>query len=281
MTLTVGYAPFGTDPAGEFNFELPKQKGLIYFEDSPRRMRAIFAGETIVDSARAKLLHEHGHLPLHYFPEEDVRTDLLEPTDHHTHCPFKGDASYRSVRVGDRVAENAVWHYPEPLATAPWLEGYAAIYWSKMDEWLEEDEPAVVHARNPYTRVDVLDTSRHIKVLVNGETVAETSRARALFETSLPPRWYIPREDVREDMLVESDTRSGCAYKGFASYYSVEAGGERADDVVWYYTDPRPDAARVRDYLCFYNEQVDIEVDGEPQERPETKFSPNRRKAHA
>src|SRR3712207_476121 len=103
MTLTVGDGPFGQHPRGEFNFELPRTHGVIYFEDFPRRMRARFAGETVVDSRRAKLLHEQGLLPILYFPEDEVRTDLLEPSNRSTHCPYKGDASYWSVRVGDRV----------------------------------------------------------------------------------------------------------------------------------------------------------------------------------
>src|ERR687886_79926 len=106
MSLTVGIGPFGQRPAGEFNFERPRTKGLIYFEAFPRRMRAVFAGETVVDSRRAKLLHEHGHLPVLYFPRDEVRMDLLEPTDHTTRCPWKGDASYWSVAVDARVAEN-------------------------------------------------------------------------------------------------------------------------------------------------------------------------------
>ena len=115
----LGTGPFGQHPAGSFNREMPERRGLILFEDSPRRIRGVLAGETVVDSTRVKLLHEHGHLPIYYFPREDVRFDLLEPTDHHTRCPWKGEASYWSLRVGDRVAENAVWGYPEPLDDAP------------------------------------------------------------------------------------------------------------------------------------------------------------------
>jgi uncharacterized protein (DUF427 family) len=278
MSLAIGTGPFGERPAGVFNFELPTRKGVIYFEDSPRRIRATFGGETVVDSRHAKLLHEHGHLPIYYFPEGEVRMDLLEPTDHSTHCPFKGDASYWSVRVGERLAENAVWSYPEPIEGAPPLAGNLAFYWDTMDEWFEEDEPAIVHARDPYHRVDILDTSRHVRVLVGREVVAETRRARALFETGLPPRWYIPPEDVRADLLVGSDKRTGCAYKGFASYWSVGAGGEQEDDLVWFYPEPRRDAERIAGYLAFFNERVDIEVDGELQERPETQWSPHRQR---
>jgi uncharacterized protein (DUF427 family) len=274
MSLTVGTGPFGHRPGGVFNLDLPSPAGLIYFEDSPRRIRAQFAGETVLDSRRAKLLHEHGRLPIYYFPRDEVREDLLEPTEHSTHCPFKGDASYWSVRVGERVSENAVWGYPSPIEGAPPLADYVAFYWNRMDAWFEEDEPAVVPARDPYHRVDVLDTSRHVRVVVNGELVAETRRGKVLFETGLPPRWYIPREDVRSEVLIESDKQTGCAYKGYASYWSVRAGGSEEQELVWSYPDPRHDAERVAGHLAFFNERVDIEVDGERQERPYTQWSP-------
>jgi uncharacterized protein (DUF427 family) len=274
MSLTVGTGPFGQHPAGAFNVELPRRKGLIYFEDSPRRIRARFAGEEIVDSRHAKMLHEHAHLPIYYFPRDEVRMNLLEPTDHSTHCPFKGDASYWSVRVGDRVAENAVWGYPDPIDEAPPLADYLAFYWRKMDEWYEEDEPAIVHARDPYHRVDVLESSRHVRVSVNGELVAESRRPLVLFETGLPTRWYLPREDVRADLLVASDKQTGCAYKGFASYHSVRIGDDMEEDLVWYYPEPRPEVERIAGYLAFFNERIDLEVDGEPEERPITQWSP-------
>lgn len=273
MSLTAGTAPFGPRPAGKFNFELPRTRGLIYFEDHARRIRARFAGETVVDSKRVKLMHESGHLPVYYFPEAEVRMDLLERTERTSLCPWKGEAVYYTVRVGDKVAANAAWSYPEPLRDAPRLSGYLAFYWDAMEAWLEEDELAIGHARDPYHRVDVLDTSRPVKVTVAGEVVAETTRARVLYETSLPPRWYIPAADVRQSALVPSDSRTVCAYKGHASYWSVRAGGALSEDLVWYYPEPRHEAARIKDYLCFYNEKVDLEIDGDLQERPRTPWS--------
>jgi uncharacterized protein (DUF427 family) len=136
MTLTIGTGPFGDQSTGTFNFDTGALKPhTLYFEDSPRWVRVVFNGEVIADSKRAKLMHETGLLPIYYFPQEDVRGELLKRSDHTTHCPFKGDASYWSVRVGERVAENAVWSYPEPLEDAPPLAGYFAFYWRKMDMW--------------------------------------------------------------------------------------------------------------------------------------------------
>ena len=136
MTLTIGTGPFGDQGDKAFNFEVQAPRDhVLYFEDSPRRVRVVFGGETVADSRRVKLMHEAGLLPVYYFPEEDARRDLLEESDHTTHCPFKGDASYWSVRVGDRVAENAVWGYPEPIEGAPHIAGYLAYYWNKMGAW--------------------------------------------------------------------------------------------------------------------------------------------------
>jgi uncharacterized protein (DUF427 family) len=269
MGLTAGTGPFGRNPAGTFNRELPPRKGLIYTEPFPRRIRGRFAGETVVDSRRARLLHESGLLPVLYFPEDEVRMELLEPSDHATHCPWKGDARHHTLRVGDRMAENAAWSYPDPIPEAPDVGGHVAFYFGALDEWLEEDEPLIVHVRDPYTRTDVLDTSRHVRVEIGGETVAESTRTRVLYETGLPPRWYFPPEDVRMELLTPSDTRTGCAYKGIASYHSV--GGE--EDVVWHYPEPLRDAERVRGRLCFYDERVDLYLDGELQARPRSPWS--------
>jgi len=274
MALTIGTGPFGKQSNGTFNFEVKAPRGhVLYFEDSPKRVRAAFNGETIADSRRVKLLHETGHLPIYYFPKEDVRMDFLEESDHTTHCPFKGDASYWSVRVGDRVAENAVWGYPEPIDSAPPLAGYVAFYHGAMDKWLEEEEEIDGHPKDPYHRIDVLNSSRHIKVSVNGEVVAETTRPKILFETGLPPRYYMPPEDVREELLVPSDSSSVCPYKGVASYWSVDADGETVEDLVWSYPEARRDAQKVEGLLCFFNERVDLEVDGDKQERPKTQWS--------
>ena len=274
MTLTIGTGPFGDQGDKTFNFEVRAPRDhVLFFEGSPRRVRVMFGGETVADSRRVKLMHEQGHLPVYYFPRGDVRRDLLEATGHTTHCPFKGDASYWSVRVGDRVVENAVWGYPEPIDSAPPLADYLAFYWRMMDHWYEEDEEIFVHPRDPYHRVDVLESSRHVKVSVNGEVVAETERPKILFETGLPPRYYIPPEDVREEGLVSSDKQTQCPYKGVASYYSVEADGRRVEDLVWYYAEPIPEAAKIKGHLAFFNEKVDLEVDGVEQERPQTQWS--------
>ena len=274
MSLTIGTGPFGNQSTGTFNFDpAVLQRHTLYFEDTPRRVRVILGGETIADSKLAKLLHETGHLPVYYFPKEDIRMDLLQESEHTTSCPFKGEASYWSVRVGDKVAENAAWSYPQPVESCPPISGYVAFYWERMDHWYEEDEEVFVHPRDPYHRVDILQSSRHVKVRVNEEVVAETERPKILFETGLPPRYYIPPEDVREDVLLRSEKTTRCPYKGIASYYSVEVGGDRVEDLIWYYPEPIPEAAKIEGHLAFFNEKADLEVDGEVQERPKTQWS--------
>jgi uncharacterized protein (DUF427 family) len=154
MTLTIGTGPFGEQSTGTFNFEV-KAPGdhAMYLEDSPRRVRVMLGGETVADSRRVKLLHEAGLLPVYYFPEEDVRMDLLRGSDHTTHCPFNGDASYWSVRVGDKVAENAAWGYPEPIDSAPPLSGLIAFYWRKMGYAVSELLTSAALTRSPVNSI--------------------------------------------------------------------------------------------------------------------------------
>ncbi|MGH2694330.1 MAG: DUF427 domain-containing protein [Actinomycetota bacterium] len=274
MTLTIGTGPFGPQAAGTFNFERSGPDHVLYFEESLRRVRVFFNGEKIADSTRMKLLHETGLLPVYYFPKEDVRAELLEPTDHHTRCPFKGEASYYSIVVDDRRSENAAWYYPDPIKGAPALEGYIAFYWDKVDHWYEEDEEILVHPPDPYHRIDVRESSRHVRVLVGEDLVAETTSPVILFETGLPPRYYFALQDVRTELLVPSETTTRCPYKGLASYHSLKTAEGVAEDLIWHYPEPRPEVDRIAGRLAFFNERVDIEVDGEPQERPITRWSP-------
>src|SRR2546423_1125409 len=263
MSLTYGSGPFGQHPAGRFNRELPAE-GLLYLEQSPKWIRARLAGQTVVDSREPRILHEHARLPVFYFPRDDVHGEL-RPSGRTESDPVKGKQRLLTLEAGGQTAEDAAWTFDgEPL-----LNGLVGFRWSAMDEWLEEDEPLLGHARGPYSRIDVRETSRHVRVAVQGQLVAETRRAKVLFEAGLPPRWYFPREDVRMELLEDSDTQTTCAYKGFASYWSV--GDE--DDVAWTYLDPLQDALPVKGMVAFFNERVELELDGEAQERPRTQWS--------
>jgi uncharacterized protein (DUF427 family) len=268
MSLTIGTGPFGKQSSGRLNVEAP-ERGVVYIEDSPRRVRGLLGGEVVVDSTRVKLLHETGYLPVWYFPEEDVRSELLRPSEKVTRCPWKGETVYFSVEAGGRRTDDAAWSYRDPVPGAEPIARHLAFHFDSLDEWLEEDEPVIGHPRDPYHRIDVRSTSRRVRVSIDGQVVAESERSKALFEAGLPTRWYLPREDVRMDLLEPTDTRTVCAYKGYASYWSV--GDE--DDVAWTYEEPLHDAPEVGGRIAFFDERVDVDVDGERQERPVTQWS--------
>lgn len=244
------------------------------WEDSRRRVRVNFNGVTIADSKRVMLLHEASHLPVFYFPMQDVRMDLLEATQHTTHSDLKGDASYWTLRVGDRTAENVAWSYLHPLPQGPEIKDYVAFYWEQMDAWYEEDEQVFAHARDPYKRVDVLPASRHVRVVVDGVTIADTHRPRLLIETGLPIRYYIPEQDIRMELLEPTETTTHCPYKGQASYWSAKIDDKLFKDIVWSYREPLPACLLIEKLLCFFNERVDaIYVDGDPVVKPKTIWS--------
>ena len=270
MGLMTGTGPLGKQPAGTFNFEPPPPGKTLYLEPTPKRLRVEVGGVTIADSRRAMMLHESGQQPIYYFPPQDVRVDVLEDSDRHTHCPKKGDASYYTIRAGGEEVKDGAWYYPDPLPCAPPIKGLIAFYFNRMGRWLEEGEEIGVHPRDPYHRVDVLATDRHIRISLEGTVLAETDRAVALFESNLPARWYLPAEDVKVE-LEPSDTLTRCPYKGTASYYSAKLPGGK--DLVWYYEQPLDEVGRIKGLVCFFNEKVDIELDGELQQRPDSPWS--------
>ncbi|MDD9206604.1 DUF427 domain-containing protein [Georgenia sp. 10Sc9-8] len=255
MGLTFAHAPLAAGRPSEVNYRIEGPEPLLFLGEFPRRVRARLGGRTVVDTRRGRLLHETGMLPVLYVPEDDLALDLLQPTTHTTHCPFKGRAAYWSVHLGGRVAENAVWAYPEPIAAASWLRGLRAVCWDAMDAWYDEDEQVHGHLRDPYHRVDVRPVGELVRVTVDCRVLAESTRAQVLSETGLPNRYYLPRADVRVE-LGASGTSSVCPYKGHASYWSAAG----LDDVAWSYENPLDDAARVAGDLCFAHAEVSVEV---------------------
>jgi len=246
----------------------------LTLEPCAKRLRVVFGGETIADTTAARLCHETRHLPVYYFPRADVRMDLLTPTARQTHCPFKGDASYWTIAAGGRNAADAVWSYDDPYDEASAFADHMAFYWDRMDAWFEEDEEVFVHARDPYARIDVVASTRPVRVVAGGEVLAATARALFLFETGLPVRYYIPREDVRMDRLTATEKTTRCPYKGTATYWSLAGGDPAFEDIVWSYPDPLAEVGRIKDYLCVFNERADeITIDGEAVARPVTQWS--------
>lgn len=245
----------------------------VAVEPSPRRVRVVFADVTVADSQRVTLFRESRHIPVYYFPRDDVRTDLLAASDHVTEDSYKGAAYHWTLCVGGRVAEDAVWGYRAPLPEWPDRPAYFAFDWNKMDHWYEEDEEVFAHPRDPYHRVDVVQSSRHVRVMVAGEVVAESRRPRLLFETGHPTRYYLPVDDVRMDLLAPLSTHTRCPYKGLASYWAINIGPNAGRDIAWSYLDPIPECPKVKDLIAFFNERVDaLEVDREAIPKPVTRW---------
>ena len=232
-----------------------------FVEPTPRRIRVRLGGGLVADSTRAQLLVQYGPmgLPTYYLPRGDVRPDVLEDE---TTGP--GRQQTWAVRSGGKRAEAAAWTHEDPTGPIAALVGHVTFSWRQL-EWYEEDERVIVHARDPYKRVDTLCGSRRVQVYVNGEQVASSVRPLLLFETHLPTRYYLPFEDVRTDLLESSDHVTQCPYKGRARYWSLRVGDTLVPDLAWSYPDPIPENPKIRDLVCFFNERVDaLTVDGVP-----------------
>jgi uncharacterized protein (DUF427 family) len=251
--------------------ETTARRDRIRLELGAKRVRAFVAGVAIADTVRPLYVWESPFYPSYYLPATDVRTDLLDPTSTVTHSPSRGDAPHFTVRVGRDERIDAAWQYPEsPIEE---LRDHIRFDWDAMDAWFEEDEEVFTHARSPYVRIDILPTSRHVRVELNGVVLADSPRALVLFETGLAARWYVPKVDVRMDLLVATDEVTRCPYKGQAEYWSARAGEQLEENVAWSYRTPLRESERIAGYVAFYDERVDLFVDGERQERPKTRFS--------
>jgi uncharacterized protein (DUF427 family) len=248
-----------------------RARGRVRVETAAKRVRAYLGGETVVDSTRPLLVWEAPYYPTYYFPVFDVQAELLDADGAIARSPSRGDGRVLTVRAGDREAVGAAVRYEDsPIEE---LRDAVRLDWDAMDAWFEEDEEVFTHARDPYKRVDILHSSRHVRVEVDGVTVAESAKPTLLFETGLPVRYYLPKTHVRMDLLTPTDTKSYCPYKGEAEYWSIRAGDEVHADLAWSYRAPLPESQKVGSLIAFYNEKLDIYVDGVLQERPRTKFS--------
>ena len=219
-----------------------KTRKQVRIEPGAKRIRAYLGGEAVADTTQPTLVWEVPYYPTYYFPAADVRTELLQP---------------------EAFEEGATEE----------LRGLIRLEWDAMDAWFEEDEEVFTHPRDPYTRIDILASSRHVRVEVDGMTIAESGSPRLLFETGLPVRYYLPKTHVRMDLLAPTDSVTHCPYKGQAGYWSVRGGENVREDLAWSYPAPLPEAQKIAGLVSFYNERVDLYVDGVLQERPVTKFS--------
>jgi uncharacterized protein (DUF427 family) len=252
-----------------------QQAAAVRTERSQKRVRAYLAADLVADTRAPMLVWEHDKYPAYYIPAADVTADLI-PAGRAERLPRLGEAELLHVKTATATAEGAARRYPD--APVPALRDAVRLEWAAMSEWLEEDEPVYVHPRDPYKRVDILASSRRVRVELDGVTVAESNQPRVLFETGLPPRYYLPLTQTRMDLLRPSDSSSRCPYKGTAAYWSVDTtsaaqGGRLHKDVVWIYRSPLPESQKIAGLACFYNERVDLYVDDELVPRPKTPFS--------
>jgi uncharacterized protein (DUF427 family) len=239
-------------------------------EPCAKRVRAYLAGQLVADTLHPVLVWEGPHYPVYYLPASDVRAQLI-PAGTVRHSPGRGEGHLFDVKLAAAAAPGAAVQYPSsPVAE---LRGLVRLEWDAMSEWFEEDEPVYTHARDPYHRVDILASSRHVRVEIDGVTVAESRQPRILFETGLPARHYLPLTDVRMDLLRPSGSQTHCPYKGAASYWSVDTGQQVHRDIVWMYRMPLPESQKIAGLACFYHEKVDTYLDGDLQERPRSPFS--------
>ena len=274
--------------------------GELRHEPTAKRIQAVLGGDTIVDSTRAVLVWEPRRIvPSYAVPVEDVRGDLV-PADAGSGTAGVAGAAGPGDDVGVALADVTALRVLDPripftvhstageavdLRAAGQvrpgagfrpadldLAGLVILDYAAFDACYEEDELNVAHPRDPFHRIDVLPSSRQVRLELDGQLLAVSSRPVLLFETMLPTRYYLPRADVTAE-LVPSPTTTWCAYKGEASYFSVSAGGRLVPDIAWSYPDPQHDAARVRDLIAFFDERIDVVLDGERRARPVTPWS--------
>lgn len=248
-----------------------KSRGRVHIEPTQKRIRTQIRGVTIADSTNVLMVWEVPYFPTYYFPPADVRMDLLEDSGETKRSPSRGTASLSDIIIGDRITAQAARIWTD--AKLEDVSGFVSFSWAAMDAWFEEDEEVYVHARDPYTRVDILQSSRNIRVEVDGVMVADSNLARMLFETGLPTRYYLPKTHIEFQYLTPTDTVTGCPYKGHARYWSITVNGETKSDLAWGYDTPLQESQDIAGYVAFYNEKVDIFVDGILEDRPKTKFA--------
>jgi uncharacterized protein (DUF427 family) len=244
-------------------------RGSVRIEPGHKRVRAYLSGELVADTRKPFLVWEWPYYPTYYSPAADVRAALV-PAGETERSPSRGEGEVLHVKVATDTAERAALRYPDsPLEG---LRDLIRLDWNAMSEWLEEDEPVYTHPRDPYTRIDILASSRRVRIELDGVTVAESGQPRILFETGLPARHYIPITDTRVDLLRPTQTQSHCPYKGTATYWSVDTGKAVHEDVAWMYRTPLPESQKIAGLVCFFDEKVDVYLDGELQAKPRTHF---------
>jgi len=243
----------------------------IRIEEGAKRVRAYLGGEVVADTTKPLLVWEIPYYPTYYFPAADVRLELLHADGGSSHSPSRGDGQTFTVRTAATEAPAAATRFVDsPIEQ---LREAVRLQWDAMDAWFEEDEEVFTHARDPHTRVDILASSRHVRVEVDGLAVAESTSPRLLFETGLPVRYYVPKTHVRMELMERGELVTHCPYKGSAESFGARVGGRQHENIAWSYPAPLPESQKIAGLMAFYNERVDLFIDGVRQERPKTHFS--------
>ena len=256
-------APVRTDPAQNYpGFIVPAG----HTEPVPRRIRAYLDGRPVLDTQRARYVWEWPGYPQYSIPVEDLTGAVLED-EGRTEEREPGPARLHALRAGDTLRRGAAWVWQRGAAEG--LEGTVRLEWNAVDAWFEEDEQVFVHPRSPYTRVDALRSSRRVRVEVDGTLLADAPTCVTLFETGLPTRYYLDRVHVDLTKMQPSDTETACPYKGTTSgYWSAHTTAGVHRDIAWAYDFPTRQLQPITGLICFYNERVDLTVDGLLLPRP-------------
>jgi uncharacterized protein (DUF427 family) len=241
-----------------------------HVEPAPRRVRGFLAVEPVFDTTRARYVWEWPYYPHYYIPLDDVRTELLV-AEGHAQATRRGQAELHGLRVGDVERPRAVKVY----GASP-IDGVShtvRFEWEALDVWFEEDEQIFVHPRSPYVRVDAVRSTRSVRIELDGVVLASSSSPVLVFETGLPTRYYLDRTQVNLEHLIASDTVTACPYKGTTSgYWSIRVGADLHADLAWAYDFPTRQLLPIAGLIAFYNEKVDVFLDGRQLERPVTHF---------
>jgi uncharacterized protein (DUF427 family) len=239
-------------------------------EPAPRRVRAMLGSRVVFDTTRAIYLWEWANYPQYYIPIEDVDPAVLVDEDHEQKLS-RGKARRLGLRAGGIERNGAARVYTED--SLPGLAGLVRFEWEALDAWFEEDEEIFVHPRNPYTRVDAVRSTRQIRVELDGIVLAESPSPVMVFETGLPTRYYLNRTEVDFSLLEHTDTVTSCPYKGSTSdYWSIRTPVAAYPDMAWSYSFPTAGMQAIAGLVSFYNEKIDIILDGRPLDRPVTHF---------
>ena len=258
MGLAWQQGPLAPGAIGRFLVPDPLPGRLLYAEPLRRRMRVRFGGAWIADSDDVVLLHEPGRYPVAYFPLSAVTEGVLQPEEHVTRHADLGMTAWYTARAGQHSKPRAAWQHTDLPGYAGELKSRVAFAWRAMDAFYEEDERIASHAADPYHRIDIRRTSRHLLVRDGDRVIADTTDPLALYESGFAPRWYVPAADVDQSALTPALGQTFCPYKGLCSYYDL-AGAHRA---AWSYQDAYTEVRRISGMISFEPDKVAAYLDG-------------------